>query len=85
MILDFLMDKLVTAALHFETDVKTNSLGERIMVFFSENYVNAYRKHRQGKNEAEQLYLRLLLVTDFVCGMTDGYAKRLYQEFNGIR
>ena len=84
-ILDFLMDKLVTAALHFETDVKTNSLGERIMVFFSENYVNAYRKHRQGKNEAEQLYLRLLLVTDFVCGMTDGYAKRLYQEFNGIR
>ena len=84
-ILDFLMDKLVLAALHFETDVKTNSLGERIMVFFSENYVNAYRNQREGKSEAEQLYLRLLLVTDFVCGMTDGYAKRLYQEFNGIR
>jgi len=84
-ILNFLMDKLVTAALHFETDVETNSLGERIMVFFSENYVNAYRSQREGKNEAEQLYLRLLLVTDFVCGMTDGYAKRLYQEFNGIR
>ena len=84
-ILDFLMDKLITAALHFETDVKTNSLGERIMVFFSENYVNAYRNHRKGKSEGSQLYLRLLLVTDFVCGMTDGYAKRLYQEFNGIR
>ena len=30
------------------------------------------------------LYLRLLLVTDYVCGMTDSYAKRLYQEMNGI-
>ena len=37
-----------------------------------------------GKSEAEKLYLRLLLVTDYVCGMTDSYAKRLYQEMNGI-
>jgi len=28
--------------------------------------------------------LRLLLVTDYICGMTDSYAKRLYQEMNGI-
>ena len=27
---------------------------------------------------------RLLLVTDTVCGMTDSYAKRLYQELKGI-
>ena len=33
---------------------------------------------------AEKLYLRLLLVTDFISGMTDSYAKRLYQELNGI-
>ena len=30
------------------------------------------------------MYLRLLLVTDYVCGMTDSYAKDLYQELNGI-
>ena len=38
----------------------------------------------EGKTEEEKLYLRLLLVTDYVCGMTDSYAKRLYQEMNGI-
>ena len=43
-----------------------------------------YRIQSEGKSEAEKLYLRLLLVTDYVCGMTDSYAKRLYQEMNGI-
>lgn len=28
--------------------------------------------------------MRLLLVTDSICGMTDSYAKRLYQELSGI-
>ena len=37
-----------------------------------------------GGSEEEKLYLRLLLVTDYVCGMTDSYAKRLYQEMNGM-
>ena len=30
------------------------------------------------------LYLRLLLVTDFISGMTDSYAKNLYQELTVI-
>ncbi len=25
-----------------------------------------------------------LLVTDYICGMTDSYAKDMYQELNGI-
>ena len=44
--------------------------------------LNSYQA--EGKSEAEKLYLRLLLVTDYVCGMTDSYAKRLYQDMNGI-
>jgi dGTPase len=36
------------------------------------------------EDEAYRLYLRILLVTDFVCGMTDSYAKRTYQELIGI-
>ena len=35
-------------------------------------------------DEKEKLYLRLMLVTDYICGMTDSYAKRLYQELNAI-
>ena len=34
--------------------------------------------------EAYKLYLRLLKVVDFISGMTDSYAKKLYQQLNGI-
>lgn len=83
-ILDFLMDKLVHAVLYYDTDRKPESIDIRILSFISDNYLNAYKHQAEGKSEAERLYLRLLLVTDYVCGMTDSYAKRLYQEMNGI-
>ena len=78
--LDFLMDQFVGAVLYYDTNHPPGTIDERLVSFISDNYRNAYRLQTEGKNEAEKLYLRLLLVTDFVCGMTDGYAKRLYQE-----
>lgn len=83
-ILDFLMDKLVQAVLYYDTEHELTSLNQRIVSVISDNYRNAYLIQAQGKSEAEKLYLRLLLVTDYVCGMTDSYAKRLYQELKGI-
>ena len=83
-ILDFLMDKLVSAVLYYDTEKKPASMDKRVVSFISDNYMNAYHYQARGKSEAEKLYLRLLLVTDYVCGMTDSYAKRLYQELNGI-
>ena len=56
----------------------------RMVSFISSNYKKAYHYHAKGKSETEKLYLRLLLVTDYVCGMTDSYAKRLYQELKAI-
>ena len=51
----------------------------------SEYYLQIYQFYSQkSDDEAEKLYLRLLLVTDFVSGMTDSYAKDLYQKLNGI-
>ena len=83
-ILDFLMDKMVHAVLYYDTDTALDSIDSRVVSFISDNYKNAYKYQAQGKSEAEKLYLRLLLVTDYVCGMTDSYAKRLYQEMNGL-
>lgn len=83
-ILNFLMDKLVHAVLYYDTDVPLDSIDIRVVSFISDNYKNAYKYQSEGKSEAEKLYLRLLLVTDYVCGMTDSYAKRLYQEMNGL-
>ena len=50
----------------------------------SDNYKAIYQIYSKDKDEVEKLYLRLLLVTDSICGMTDSYAKSLYQELNGL-
>ncbi len=83
-ILDYLMDRLVRAVLYYDTDAHQDTIDKRVVSFISDNYKNAYKYQAKGKGEAEKLYLRLLLVTDYVCGMTDSYAKRLYQEMNGM-
>lgn len=84
-IIDFLMDKFVAAIINYDIEeAELNSIDLRIVSFISSNYKKAYHYHAEGRDEAEKLYLRLLLVTDYICGMTDSYAKRLYQELNGI-
>ena len=45
--------------------------------------VNAGKQSRQSA-DAEELYLRLLMVTDFISGMTDSYARNLYRITNGL-
>ncbi len=82
--LDFLLDKLAYAAVDFDTDKKLSSIDEKIMSIISDNYIQNYRFYSKDKDEGEKLYLRLLLVTDSICGMTDSYAKTLYQELSGI-
>ncbi len=63
------------------------SAQKKYIHLISENYKNDYLfslKEGDEKSDAEKLYLRFLMVTDFISGMTDSYAKNLYQELNGI-
>ena len=83
-IYDFLLSNLVRAAVVYDTELPASAVDEKIMALVSENYIRAYRTFSQGKPEDEKLYLRLLLVTDYICGMTDSYAKKLYQELSGV-
>lgn len=83
-IFDFLLEKFVDAAVPYDTGKELTAVQEKMMALVSDNYKAVYRQFGKGKSPAEKLYLRLLLVTDTVCGMTDGYAKRLYQELRGI-
>ncbi len=78
------LSKFVAAALYYDTDVPQKDVEEKRMALISENYRRAYHAYSAGKSEEEKLYLRLMLVTDWVCGMTDSFAKSLYQELNGI-
>lgn len=82
--LSFLLNKLAYAAVNFDTGKPLSSIDEKLMSVISDNYIRNYIFHSKGKSEGEKLYLRLLLVTDSICGMTDGYAKNLYRELSGI-
>ena len=83
-IINFLLSTFIPAAVKYDTDEKLSSVEERLISVISRNYLMAYNTAAQGKNDCERLYLRLLLVTDYICGMTDSYAKNLYQQLNGI-
>ncbi|EWM54272.1 deoxyguanosinetriphosphate triphosphohydrolase [Ruminococcus flavefaciens] len=83
-IYEFLLNKLTRAALVYDTEYSGSAIEQRIMRLVSENYIRAYKFAAEGKSEEEKLYLRLMLVTDYVCGMTDGYAQKLYRELSGI-
>lgn len=83
-IFDFLLDKFTDAAIYFDTSRKLTEVQKKMMALISDNYIAIYRYFSKDADETEKLYLRLLLVTDHICGMTDSYAKRLYQELKGI-
>ncbi len=83
-IINFLLDKFVPAAIKFDTDCKLNPMEDRLISIISDNYMQIYRTYSKDSDEKTKLYLRLLLVSDYICGMTDSYAKRLYQELSAI-
>lgn len=82
-ILNTLMDKFVPACLNYNFDKPQKTLDNMLMYIVSENYKNTYIKHSKDASLSEQMYLRLLLVTDFICGMTDTYAKNLFRDLTG--
>ena len=81
---EFLLNKITPDVVVYDTEYGNSFIEKRIMSLISENYIRAYKISSKGKSEEEKLYLRLMLVTDYICGMTDGYAKKLYTELSGI-
>lgn len=77
-----LLDKIVGAALRFDTDEK-RIYDRDLTEVLSENYLEICRRACVGKSDAEQCYRRLLFATDCVCGMTDSYAEEFYRILGG--
>jgi len=82
-IFKFLLERFMNSAVYYDTDVKMPLIGEKVIALVSEDYKRIYHTFAKDENEANKLYLRLLLVTDYICGMTDSFAKNLFQELNG--
>ncbi|MBD5119314.1 MAG: deoxyguanosinetriphosphate triphosphohydrolase [Clostridiales bacterium] len=88
-IISFLLDKFVHAVLYFGCEDDTYQLTQadrKCLHLISDNYRNDYEKEKSGHEDDEQycLYLRLLMVTDYISGMTDSFARTLYRELSGI-
>lgn len=85
-ILSGLLDDLIYAVLYWDAETdeyKMSKADKKYVNIISANYKEDYLHAKTG-DDAEDLYLRFLMVTDFISGMTDSYAKNLYQELNGI-
>lgn len=86
-IISFLLDRFANALIYYDTeysDEKVSKIDNKLINLISKSYMKCYKDNAKDKRENEKLYLRLLLATDFICGMTDTYAKSLYQQLNGI-
>ena len=71
------------AAVKYDTEEEQTFIDRRIMDIISGFYKSMYHAEAEGKDRGERLYLRILMVTDYISGMTDNYAKRLYKELFG--
>ena len=84
-IITYLLDKMIPAVLQYDEDRPMGMMEQKYVKLISENYRQIYHTYAKDKSHAEKVYLRMLLVTDYISGMTDSFAKDLYQELNGIR
>ncbi|MGL5972694.1 MAG: deoxyguanosinetriphosphate triphosphohydrolase [Oscillospiraceae bacterium] len=87
--INYFMDSFVNAVLYFNPSndkmyEPKSHMNKRFISVLSETYKNCYIENSKNKTDDEKLYLRILLATDYICGMTDSFAKNLYQKLNAI-
>ena len=82
-VLSFLLDALAPSVIRYDSDEKMSERDHRMISLISENYKLCYREHAKGKSKSEKLYLRLMLLCDFICGMTDSYARQVFELLSG--
>ena len=93
-ILTSLLSDFIYAIINWDSEykeVKPTDSQMKLINIISDNYKTDYQKackaiemEDKDKKESYKLYLRFLMITDFISGMTDSYAKNLYQEINAI-
>lgn len=85
-IITSLLDDFINAVLYYDSNDENympTKADKKLINIISANYKEDYQ-HAKTNNEYENLYLRFLMVTDYISGMTDTYAKNLYRELNGL-
>ncbi|MDE6405768.1 MAG: deoxyguanosinetriphosphate triphosphohydrolase [Lachnospiraceae bacterium] len=83
-----LLDDFAHAVIYWEAEEKgkyeLSKADRKLCGLIPDNFKEDYKKAKTG-DEAYDLYLRFMMVNDFISGMTDSYAKNLYQELNAYK
>ena len=86
-IIESLLNDFIYAVRYWEennADMCMSKSDKKYVNLISQNLRNEYLKMKlEDKNE--RLYYKFMMVIDFISGMTDSYAKNLYQELYGIK
>ncbi|MDO5560070.1 MAG: dNTP triphosphohydrolase [Oscillospiraceae bacterium] len=83
-IFGFLLNCFINAAVNYDTDNKQDDMYEKYLSIIPDRFKNIYHRYAKDEDDAQKLYLRFMMVTDFICEMTDNEAKNLYKTLNGI-
>lgn len=83
-IINSLLNKFVPILQKYDTEQKLTKAEKKIINIIPANYLQDYELAKKDDDYAFNEYLRILIATDYISGMTDSYAKNLYQELNGI-
>jgi len=71
-------------AIPVDQEPKTSKFAGKAAALISPNYRRIFQEFAAEKKGLPEMYHRFQLVTDYICGMTDSFAKRLHSElFNG--
>lgn len=86
-IMEALLNDFIFAVIYWEEKEHADKLSKADL-----KYINIIPQNLRDefietapKGAAERLYRKFLMVTDFISGMTDSYAKNLYQELYGLK
>ncbi|MED4012907.1 deoxyguanosinetriphosphate triphosphohydrolase [Priestia aryabhattai] len=88
-VIESLLDLFVEAVVDDNGSYKAKSKNGKIFHLISSNFRHIQKLDSEGnptRNYSEMsLYNKLMLVTDFVSGMTDSYAVNLHQQLMGVK
>lgn len=82
-IITFLLEHFVDALIPYDTSCPLSEYQQKYIRLLSDNYLAYYHEVTKDLEEDQKLYYRLLLAADYIVGMSDSYAKNLFQELRG--
>lgn len=80
-IINRLLSEFVPVVLKYDSDKKMNAYEEKLIRFLPESITKRYHLETEKvTHEEDKNYYRLRMCVDYVSGMTDGFAKKVYEE-----